>query len=178
MTLHPSAGSGFTVRRRPQPHASDLGGYALNGLIDRLLFRRGCATVCFSGSGYPAQPSQAGVFGCLRLRQPGVGRPRCRQRLPDRTRAPIGLRAPAHACPADHHSRASGPYPCPALTAFDYALQPGQHRGPIIPRMRRLFLTSVAVLADRAPGRVRDVGGQPKPERAKRYSLGPSSASR
>ena len=46
------------------------------------------------------------------------------------------------------NSRGCERYPCPALTAFDYLLQPGQHRGPIIPRMRHLFLTSIVVLAE------------------------------
>ena len=49
---------------------------------------------------------------------------------------------------ANPDSRGCERYPCPALTAFDYLLQLGQHRGPIIPRMRHLFLASIVVLAE------------------------------
>jgi len=57
-----------SVRRRPhQLHVSDLGGYALDGLADGLLFRHGC--------GSPLRPELAKPLSVWQSSQQDSGRP-------------------------------------------------------------------------------------------------------
>src|SRR4029077_3099491 len=72
----PSQGAQWRERFTERPHryrlrVSDLGGCVLSGLADGLLFRRGCATVRFSGVA-DAQLKRdvreyTAVYGCVRV---------------------------------------------------------------------------------------------------------------